>query len=341
MAGLGAHREREPASGAGVGAEQDLASGIGLAEVLAIPWRIRGQSPELVSWFDKLPDGLPSLAAPVRAVGLRTYGRVLFFTEQYDRVQRPVEESLAIFRELGDRREEAATLRSLASSRWAAGDHATAIAHLEESLAICRSEGDQAGHCPSASPARRGAPYTGQLEAGRATLQEALALDASLGDRHTAMEPLHSLGDLELDAADWVRARECYREALAGAGERGDPLLQAYCLAGLACVAAGRATPRRPEAVDRRPRRRGAGEPLPVGGREGALRKGPREGRRGAGLSRGPGRGGGSDTRRRGEANFGHAELAALGRGLRNATLDGRGWVPRSRRGTGVRNQPP
>jgi tetratricopeptide (TPR) repeat protein len=49
---------------------------------------------------------------------------------------------------------------------------------------------------------------------------------------------VHSLGDLYLDKGDILTAGRHYREALALSLQEGDVRLRAYCLAGLACVAA-------------------------------------------------------------------------------------------------------
>jgi hypothetical protein len=49
---------------------------------------------------------------------------------------------------------------------------------------------------------------------------------------------LHSLGDLWLDEDDLAAAAHHYREALGLAVQQGDMRHCAYCLAGLACVAA-------------------------------------------------------------------------------------------------------
>jgi hypothetical protein len=71
-------------------------------------------------------------------------------------------------------------------------------------------------------------------------LEEAVAIDNELGDRHSEMTSLHSLGDLALDIHEPALASQRYREALAIAAEQADERSQTYCLAGLACVAAQR-----------------------------------------------------------------------------------------------------
>jgi tetratricopeptide (TPR) repeat protein len=54
----------------------------------------------------------------------------------------------------------------------------------------------------------------------------------------SASSGVHSLGDLYLDKGDMPAAARYYREALTLGLQEGDVRLAAYCLAGLACVAA-------------------------------------------------------------------------------------------------------
>jgi ATP/maltotriose-dependent transcriptional regulator MalT len=69
-------------------------------------------------------------------------------------------------------------------------------------------------------------------------LEQAVAIDTERGDRHAAMTSLHSLGDVALDQHDPRAAAAHYRKALAICLEQQDERSQAYCLAGLASVAA-------------------------------------------------------------------------------------------------------
>ena len=83
-------------------------------------------------------------------MGLRTLGGALNFTEQYDRAREPLEQSLALFRELGDRSGEASVLMSLGMGFTNQGSHAQAIDLFQAALAIAREKGDK--------PGRRGVP---------------------------------------------------------------------------------------------------------------------------------------------------------------------------------------
>ena len=68
-------------------------------------------------------------------------------------------------------------------------------------------------------------------------LEQAVAIDAEHRTLHTKMASLHSLGDLALDQRDPAAATIWYHMALAICTEPDDDRSQAYCLAGLACVA--------------------------------------------------------------------------------------------------------
>jgi hypothetical protein len=73
---------------------------------------------------------------------------------------------------------------------------------------------------------------------GEGALNEARALLIEVGDRSAAAASTLCLGDLALDRNETDEAACRYREALETEIEFGDERLQAYCIAGLACVAA-------------------------------------------------------------------------------------------------------
>ncbi|HEY2200873.1 MAG TPA: BTAD domain-containing putative transcriptional regulator, partial [Solirubrobacteraceae bacterium] len=93
--------------------EHDPAGAIELAATLYEPWRQHGRHQELISWLEAALAAPAAVDTRIRAIGLSTLGRVLIFTEQYTRARSPLEQSLAQFRELGDRSGEASVLVSL------------------------------------------------------------------------------------------------------------------------------------------------------------------------------------------------------------------------------------
>ncbi len=219
-------------------AEHDLARGVELTATLANPWEMHGQVQELVAWLER------ALATPgatdmrTRAVGLRRYGEGLLFMEQHDRAREPVEESLLIFRKLGDRLGEASALQTLDMAAWAQGHIDQAIELAEAALAIYREEDDRRGTALSLAHLGVDLLEMGDAERGTAALEEALAIYSELGDRVALAGFLHTLGDLALDRGDPQRAAGNYRQALEIAVELSDERTEMYSVAGLACVAA-------------------------------------------------------------------------------------------------------
>lgn len=136
--------------------------------------------------------------ARTRAIGLKAYGEELLHIEQYERTYEPLQESLALYQELGDRSGEASILQALDMAAWAQGRIHQAI------------------------------------ELGEA----ALAIYSDLGDRVALAGLLHTQGDVALDGNDPQRAAANYRQALEIAVELSDERTGMYSVAGLACAAA-------------------------------------------------------------------------------------------------------
>ncbi len=100
-----------------------------------------------------LKEWLPALRESqnqeLRAKALNQSGKTCLHVGQYDEAKPFLEESLAIFRAIGDRAGEGVTLNNLSQIYQARGDYETALRYLEESLAILRAIGDRAGLCPT------------------------------------------------------------------------------------------------------------------------------------------------------------------------------------------------
>lgn len=83
-------------------------------------------------------------------------------------------------------------------------------------------------------------------ERSRMLLEDSLELAKEQNDLGLSSLILHGLGDVSLLAGELDAAAIRYRDASLLAREIDDSGTLLYCLAGLAAVAAGRATPRRP-----------------------------------------------------------------------------------------------
>ncbi len=123
-------------------------------------------------------------------------------------------ESLAICREVGDRRCIASALLKLANAATEVGDHATASGYLEEALAIWRELGDKLGTARAYISLGWTALRSGNYHLAKARLEAALALSRELGDTRRMGFELSGLGEVALRQGDYTRAAGLVEESL-------------------------------------------------------------------------------------------------------------------------------
>jgi predicted ATPase/DNA-binding SARP family transcriptional activator len=217
--------------------EWDVARGLELATALYRPWLMHGHVEELISWFERAPAEPHGVDKRTRAGALAAFGEALGCNNQYDRGRQVLEESLILFRAIGDRLGEAFVLNGLGLVCWAQGSLAQAIAHSEAAHAIYRENGNRHGAARSLHLMGAYLRDARDFARGEAALEEARAVFTEVGDRCAAAVSVQGLGDLALDTSEYDQAGCRYREALETEREFGERD-QVYCIAGLACVAA-------------------------------------------------------------------------------------------------------
>ncbi len=126
----------------------DLESGRGevalrLGIALERFWVVRGQRTEGLAFLQKALAGSARVAATIRAKALLTAARLAFNQSSYDQGERLAQESLALFRELGDKCGIALSLNRLGVAAWRRGDFRAARVLLEEDLILFREMGDR------------------------------------------------------------------------------------------------------------------------------------------------------------------------------------------------------
>jgi len=151
------------------------------------------------------------------------------------------EESLAIFRELGDRWNAAGTLYLLGmatSFRGEHGDQAAAHAMAEESVAIFRECEDQRGLAYSLNLLGFVSLLQGHAGEARPLIEESLAIHRAQGNRQGMAYSFLTFGWYSLSQSDYGAARTMYAESLAIMLELGDRWFIAAGLEGLAIAVA-------------------------------------------------------------------------------------------------------
>ena len=116
------------------------------------------------------------------------------------------EESLAMRRQLGDKKGIATSLTNMGLVAYELADYASARMQLEESLVICRELGDRAGIASSLCPLGDVATEEGALLSARALYAESAAMRLELGDRRGIVESLEGLANVALALTRPLRA---------------------------------------------------------------------------------------------------------------------------------------
>jgi predicted ATPase/DNA-binding SARP family transcriptional activator len=218
--------------------ERDPASVIELAPMLYVPWAIHGRSRELVSWLKGVLAKPATIDARSRAIGLRTLGEALAVIGQPDKARGPVQESLALFRELNDKSGEATALRALGHLLSDQGSQPQAINLLRASIAISRAAGDKWNVARALWFLGGSVFFTRDLERSRIDWEESATIFTELGDHWGTARPLRGLADVALASGDPAQAERQYHEVLELISGNGDEHAEMRCVAGLACVAA-------------------------------------------------------------------------------------------------------
>ena len=270
---------------------KEAATALRLGGALWRFWFWQGHLGEGREWLEKAlavagseSGGLTTQELPaVRAKALGGAGVLTHYQGDYRQAKLLCEESLALFRALGDKRGMAASLNGLGLIARASNAYAEARALHEESLAILRALGDTWGIAEALSHLMIVAFSHGDYTAGKLLCDESLAIFRAFGDRRSIALALGTLGNQaflqEEDAAalpsieeglalfrelgdrrnsarmlsflgyaafvqgDYAKACTCYVEALTTLRELGAKWYIVACLDGLAGVAVAQGQP--------------------------------------------------------------------------------------------------
>jgi len=201
----------------GNGAQIEI--GLRLGSALWRFWHARGRASEGRVWLEKLlalprpvGDDAPSLAWRARALDAAS----ALATEQGDhqRAATLSEESLGLYRRLGDRRGAATAINILGSVALRQGDYRRAMSLYEECLAARRDLDDPRGTAAALNNLGIVARYEGDHQRAASLHEESLAIKRTLGDPRGIAFSLNNLGEVALDRGDDERAAVLFAESL-------------------------------------------------------------------------------------------------------------------------------
>ena len=158
----------------------------------------------------------------------------------YTEAERRFERSLACWRSLPDRSATARCLHNLANVAKVQGDYARAQAALREATEIFQEAGDASGAAWSMNQQGDIAREQGNLTDAGDFYDRALNAFRATGDRWGSARSLADLGSVYCERGEYDAARAAYREALEAFSELEHRRGVARSLEGFACLAAAR-----------------------------------------------------------------------------------------------------
>ncbi|MBK9940459.1 MAG: helix-turn-helix domain-containing protein [Kouleothrix sp.] len=190
--------------------ESDLAVRFGAA--LGWFWYLRSYWREGLQWLEAALTHSGTDLSPARAYALFHAGLLNLDDGRRAALQ---EESLALFRKLGDTRGIARVLPWLVDTRSAQGEHARAKALLAESVALGQELGDTVSRTDAIRAMLKLAELQGDYGAMPVLAEEFLALCRQVGEPHRVAYSLNALGETARLLGHDDRAVAAYEEALA------------------------------------------------------------------------------------------------------------------------------
>jgi predicted ATPase/class 3 adenylate cyclase len=201
-------------------------------------WQMRDRLAEGRRWTDEL------LALPVaqartaaRAKGLAASGSLAYWLRDTEAVRGPYEESLAIYRELRDRRGEAEAAYNLGFACLLAGDFGTAKDLYRDAEELHRGLGDPVREAHATSALGMTAYREGDLASSDALISRARGIFLRAGDLWGIALTSGQLSATALRRGDYERAHSTAFEALDANEQLGNTLGMAVSIQALAILA--------------------------------------------------------------------------------------------------------
>ncbi len=186
-------------------------------------WEMRGYWSEGRRWLEAAL-GLPNAQGRTAARAKALFGVGYFASSLGDvgAARALLEESVALYRELEDKRSLAEALSELGWCMFQQNDFAAAHTLLEEGVVLARSAGDRWTLAYALRSLGWFMRYQDDLEAARLPLEESVTLCRELGDKHALSRTLSYLTEVTLSQGNVTQAVAMAQESLALAREQGN-----------------------------------------------------------------------------------------------------------------------
>ncbi|HZS94618.1 MAG TPA: tetratricopeptide repeat protein, partial [Chloroflexota bacterium] len=191
---------------------QDVDIGIGTAGNLVFFWSLRGQASEGLEWTEMLLPRGTEADNRSRAKALYASAEMAFVTGRTELARRRIDECVAMWRRIGDKRGLAYALQGLPMSTG----HPNSREAVQESLRLFSEIGDEWGAAFATGAVDLYSLLRGGDRDGtsKRRLEDAVVTFRRLGDDWAAGQMLNILGDAARIEQDDATAERCYAESL-------------------------------------------------------------------------------------------------------------------------------
>ena len=213
-------------------------TGLRLAGALSPLWIHRGHLAEGSRWLEealRIGDGAP---AAFRAKALLGAGGVANMRGEWESARTAFEESLSLYRSLGDKTGAMRALVNLGNSVHKVGDHEQARAYYEEGRELARELGDRRMEGGVLNNLGEMARLDGDYRRAVALYEESLLLGRDAGEDESASMPKTNLALIAIHEGEYGRATALLREALELDRAIRDPVVAGWRLDALSGTAA-------------------------------------------------------------------------------------------------------
>jgi len=217
--------------------QPESALALALAGPLAAFWQVRGHASLGRRWLDSaLAAAGPGADPRLRAAALDGAGQLAYVQADHEAQRRYQNESLAIWRGLGDDARTANCLGELGAAAHVRGEYPDAQAIYAEALELARRAGASSVMARCLSGLGRLALHTGDQALATAYYTESMSRFRAAGDLRRATLILGNLGVVAINEGDFDLAASRLTEHLANAKKLGDRKLIGGALTNLGTV---------------------------------------------------------------------------------------------------------
>jgi predicted ATPase/class 3 adenylate cyclase len=206
-------------------------------------WSIRSHFSEGRAWSERARSAGSTSAPNLRAAASRAAAKLAWAQGDYATAALRADESLALYREVGDKRGIARASTILGDAVGDSGDGDRAVALYEDALRLFREAGDDTGIAIVANNLGVESQIRGDLVRATELYSESLQLADARGDTSGKAVALLNLGEIQRDRGEVDASVASYRESLKLGQDLGDIALCVQCIRGLGTLLASAGRP--------------------------------------------------------------------------------------------------